>query len=223
MAEELHKIKTILPEPTLRRLPWYLAYVNLLQSQKVEYVSSTQIAKEIKVDASQIAKDLSFLNIKGKTRIGYEVDTLVHELADFLGFKEVHNAFMVGVGSLGGALMRDSGLSQYGLNIVAGFDIKQEIIGTSICNVPIYDMEELAKYRKETGTEIGILAVPVEHAQEAADKMIACGLKAIWNFTPYRIKAPEDIVIQNTSIYAHLALIYNRMQENEKTASTCKE
>lgn len=223
MAEELHKIKTILPEPTLRRLPWYLAYVNLLQSQKVEYVSSTQISKEIKVDASQIAKDLSFLNIKGKTRIGYEVDTLVHELADFLGFKEVHNAFMVGVGSLGGALMRDSGLSQYGLNIVAGFDIKQEIIGTSICNVPIYDMEELTKYRKETGTEIGILAVPVEHAQEAADKMIACGLKAIWNFTPYRIKAPEDIVIQNTSIYAHLALIYNRMQENEKTASTCKE
>ena len=48
MAEEQNKIKTILPEPTLRRLPWYLAYVNLLQKQKVEYVSSTQIAKEIK-------------------------------------------------------------------------------------------------------------------------------------------------------------------------------
>ena len=78
--------KIILPEPTLRRLPWYLAYVRLLKSQRVEYVSSTQIAKEINVDASQIAKDLSFLNIKGKTRIGYEVDTLVGELADFLGF-----------------------------------------------------------------------------------------------------------------------------------------
>lgn len=216
MAEEQPKIKTILPEPTLRRLPWYLAYLNLLQSQKVEYVSSTQIAKEIKVDASQIAKDLSFLNIKGKTRIGYEVNTLVCELADFLGFKEVHNAFMVGVGSLGAALMRDSGLTQYGLNIVAGFDINPELIGTSICGAPIYDMRDLCKYRMETKTEIGILAVPVEHAQEAADKMIACGLKAIWNFTPYRIKAPEEIVIQNTSIYAHLALIYNRMQENGK-------
>lgn len=216
MAEEQNKIKTILPEPTLRRLPWYLAYVNLLQKQKVEYVSSTQIAKEIKVDASQIAKDLSFLNLKGKTRIGYEVDTLVCVLADFLGFKEVHNAFMVGVGSLGGALMRDSGLTQYGLNIVAGFDINKDIVGTSICDVPIYDMKDLAACRKETSTEIGILAVPVEHAQEAADLMIACGLKAIWNFTPYRIKAPEDIVIQNTSIYAHLALIYNRMQDNSK-------
>lgn len=220
MAENQHKIRTILPEPTLRRLPWYLAYVRLLHNQGVEYVSSTQIAREIKVDASQIAKDLSFLNIKGKTRIGYEVNTLVHELADFLGFKEGHNAFMVGVGSLGGALIQDSGLSQYGLNIVAGFDIKDDIIGTSICNVPIYSVNDMEMQRKATNTEIGILAVPVEHAQEAADMMIACGLKAIWNFTPYRIKAPENIVIQNTSIYAHLALIYNRMQESGISTSS---
>ena len=217
MSEEQYKIRTILPEPTLRRLPWYLAYVSLLHSQKVEFVSSTQIAKEIKVDASQIAKDLSFLNIKGKTRIGYEVDTLVHELADFLGFRESHKAFMVGVGSLGGALIHDSGLSQYGLNIIAGFDVKKELIGNNICGVAIHDIADMDKLQKATGTEIGILAVPVEHAQEAADSMIACGLKAIWNFTPYRIKAPENIVIQNTSIYAHLALIYNRMQECEKS------
>ena len=65
--------KILLPEPTLRRLPWYLAYVNMLRTQKIEYVSSTQISRKINVDASQIAKDLSFLNIKGKTRIGYQV------------------------------------------------------------------------------------------------------------------------------------------------------
>ncbi|MDE6782573.1 MAG: redox-sensing transcriptional repressor Rex, partial [Paramuribaculum sp.] len=65
--------KNQVPEPTLRRLPWYLAYVTLLRHHGVQYVSSTAIAREINVDASQIAKDLSFLNIKGKTRIGYEV------------------------------------------------------------------------------------------------------------------------------------------------------
>lgn len=216
MAEDKNIATAILPEPTLRRLPWYLAYVNLLRARKVEYVSSTQISKEINVDASQIAKDLSFLNIKGKTRIGYEVDTLVRELETFLGFKEVHNAYMIGVGSLGGALIQDSGLSQYGLNIIAGFDINPALIGTSICGVPIYDIKELEGRSAETGTEIGILAVPVEHAQEAADMLIESGLKAIWNFTPFRIKAPENIVIQNTSIYAHLALIYNRMQEKKK-------
>lgn len=65
-------------------------------------------------------------------------------------------------------------------------------------------------------TEIGILAVPVEHAQDATDTMIACGLQAIWNFTPFRIKASSDIVIQNTSIYAHLAVMYNRLDERHR-------
>ena len=207
--------KVILPEPTLRRLPWYLAYVNLLHLQKVEYVSSTQIAKDINVDASQIAKDLSFLNIKGKTRIGYEVETLVNELSDFLGFRVVHKAFMIGVGSLGSALIQDQGLSQYGLNIVAGFDINPEIIGKTICGVPIFGMDELDQKQKEYDTEIGILAVPVEHAQDATDTMIACGLQAIWNFTPFRIKASSDIVIQNTSIYAHLAVMYKSLDEKK--------
>ena len=123
------KINIKLPEPSLRRLPWYLAYVKLLKKRGDEYISSTQIAKEINVDASQIAKDLSFLNISGKTRVGYEVDSLVSVLEDFLGFTSMHNACIFGVGSLGAALLQDTGLLQYGLNVVAGFDVNPEITG----------------------------------------------------------------------------------------------
>lgn len=216
MIENKNIAKILLPEPTISRLPWYLAYLNLQRSRHVEYVSSTQIAKEINVDASQIAKDLSFLNIKGKTRIGYEVETLVNELEDFLGFKQEHNAFMIGVGSLGSALIQDSGLTQFGLNIVAGFDVNPILIGTDIGGVPIFSMDELDERQKEFGTEIGILAVPAEHAQDATDTMIACGIQAIWNFTPSRIKASNEIVIQNTSIYAHLAVMYNRLEEKKR-------
>ena len=208
--------KMTMPEPTLRRLPWYLAYVRLLERRNIEYVSSTQISKEINVDASQIAKDLSFLNIKGKTRIGYEVSMLVKELTDFLGFKSRHKAFVIGAGSLGAALMQDSGLSQYGLNIVAGFDVDPNLIGSNVGGIPIYDMTELAQRQQEYGVTIAILSVPVEHAQEATNVIVSSGLKAIWNFTPFRIKVPDDIVIQNTSIYAHLALIYNRMSAKMK-------
>ena len=92
--------KAILPEPTIRRLPWYLSYVRMLDNLHVEYVSSTQISKELNVQSSQIAKDLSFLNIRGKTRIGYEVRSLVKELEDFLGFNEHHDAVVIGTGSL---------------------------------------------------------------------------------------------------------------------------
>lgn len=209
MIDESNNI--ILPEPTLRRLPWYLAYIDILKSTGVDTVSSTQISKALSVDSSQIAKDLSFLNIKGKTRIGYEVNTLSDALSNFLGFKEIHNAFIVGVGSLGAALIQDTGLSNYGLNIVAGFDINPQIIGTKICDVPIYNIEEMQNYQHKLNASIGILAVPADQAQDAADTMAASGLKAIWNFTPYRIKVAEGIVMANTSIYAHLALIYNRL------------
>ena len=101
------------PEPTLRRLPWYLSNVKLLKQRGERYVSSTQISKEINIDASQIAKDLSYVNISGRTRVGYEVDTLIAVLEDFLGFTDMHKAFLFGVGSLGGALLRDSGLKHF--------------------------------------------------------------------------------------------------------------
>ena len=201
----------IIPEPALRRMPWYLAYVSLLRERKVEFVSSTQISRELKVDASQIAKDLSFLDIRGKTRIGYEVALLEHKLEEFLGFRREHRAVIVGVGSLGGALMQDSGLGRYGLEIVAGFDVNPAVAGTLRHGLPVYNISELKERCQMLHAGIGIVTVPVEHAQVTADRLIEAGVKAIWNFTPYRICVPDGIVISNTSIYAHLAVMYNRM------------
>lgn len=209
--------RVLLPEPTLQRLPWYLSYVSSLRGRQVEYVSSTQISKELNVDASQIAKDLSFLNIRGKTRIGYEVAQLEKELQDFLGFKKAHAAVMIGVGSLGAALIQDSGLSRYGLNIVAGFDIDPNIIATKRLGVPVFDIAEIDLRIPELKAEIGIVAVPADQAQQVADAATAAGIKALWNFTPFRIRTAPEIVIQDTSMYSHLALIYNRLDMQSNT------
>ena len=194
-----------LPEPTLRRLPWYLAYMSTLHAADVEYISTTGMARALSVDPSQIAKDLSFLGIRGKTRIGYRVDELEGTLREFLGFGRRHNAIMMGAGSLGAALIADSGLQRYGLNIVAGIDINPDIIGTSINGVEIPDLVARLK------AVIGIIAVPVDSAQSASDTLTAAGVRAIWNFTPSRIRVPEGCVIANTSIYSHLAVMYNRL------------
>lgn len=211
MTDEVSNLRIKLPEPTLRRLPWYLAYLKLLKDQGVEYVSSTQISKEINVDASQIAKDLSFINISGKTRVGYEVNSLVEVLEDFLGFTRTHRAFIFGAGSLGAALLHDNGLEQYGLQVVAAFDVNPEKIGSVINGIPVYDIADFKKYRKEQDVHIGILTVPVDKAQQVADQIIEGGIQALWNFTPFRIKVPKHIVVQNTSIYAHLAVMFNRL------------
>ena len=81
-----NSLNSRIPEPALRRLPWYLSYVKLLKKQDLTHVSSTQIAKKINVSASQIAKDLSYVNISGKTRVGYDIDLLIAVLEDFLGW-----------------------------------------------------------------------------------------------------------------------------------------
>ena len=211
MASDDIKQAWKVPEPTLRRLPWYLAFVKLMKGKGEAFISSTQIAKEINVDPSQVAKDLSFVNISGKTRVGYDINALVDVLEDFLGFTSQHKAFLFGVGSLGASLLHDTGLSQYGLEIVAGFDVREDLDGNMINGIPVFHMDDFPAKQKEYGATIGVITVPVEKAQEVTDRIIEGGIKALWNFAPFRIRVPEHIVVQNTSMYAHLAVMFNRL------------
>lgn len=201
-----------IPEPTLRRLPWYLAYLKMVATEGLQHISSTQIAQSLDISASQIAKDLSFVKIHGKTRIGYDIKQLIEVLEKFLGFNRMHKAFIFGTGNLGAALLHDKGLMQYGLDIVAGFDVHPSVVNTNINGVNVYHLDSLAEHVQRESVEIGILAVPVHKAQEVTDLMIRHGIRSIWNFTPYRIRVGENIVVQNTSIYAHLAVMFNRLE-----------
>jgi redox-sensing transcriptional repressor len=213
MAEGSVKKKNFLvPEPALRRMPCYLAYLKLEHRRGSKYVSSTLIAKDNGVDPTQVTKDLSYTGISGKTRVGYEVEPLIEALEGFLGFTQMDKAFLFGAGSLGTALLHDHGLVQYGLKIIGAFDVNPSVIGKEIGGVPIYHVDDFTG-KKGHGIEIGILTVPAEHAQSVAQMMIDNGIKAIWNFTPVRIAVPENVVVQNTSLYAHLAVMFNRLKE----------
>ena len=216
MSTSIRKEADKVPEPTLRRLPWYLSNIKLMKEKGEQYVSSTQISKEINIDASQIAKDLSYVNISGRTRVGYNIDALIEVLESFLGFTNMHKAFLFGVGSLGAALLRDSGLPHFGLEIVAAFDVNPELVGKDLNGIPIFHSDDFEAKMKEYDVNIGVLTVPINIAQEITDKMVDGGIKAVWNFTPFRIRVPENIVVQNTSLYAHLAVMFNRLNFNEK-------
>ena len=216
MSTYIRKEADKVPEPTLRRLPWYLSNIKLMKEKGEQYVSSTQISKEINIDASQIAKDLSYVNISGRTRVGYNIDALIEVLESFLGFTNMHKAFLFGVGSLGAALRRDSGLHHFGLEIVAAFDVNPELVGKDLNGIPIFHSDDFEAKMKEYDVNIGVLTVPINIAQEITNKMVDGGIKAVWNFTPFRIRVPENIVVQNTSLYAHLAVMFNRLNFNEK-------
>ena len=211
----------LIPEPVLQRLPWYLAYVTSLRAKGVTHVSSTQISRQLNVESSQIAKDLSFLTIRGKTRIGYQVDLLEEKLKALLGFDESHPAVICGVGGLGGALLQDTGLRRFGLNIVGAFDIADDIVGSQISGITVSHVDTLTDFCRRLNVEIGIITVPADTAQHTADNLIKAGVRALWNFTPRHITAEPPVVLTNTSLYAHLAVMYNKIKfgRNENTRS----
>jgi redox-sensing transcriptional repressor len=215
MTVESKKKEGLVPEPSLRRMPCYLAYLKLAKRRNQQYVSSTHIARDMGVDPTQVTKDLSYTSIVGKTRVGYEVDTLIDVLEDFLGFCSLDEAYLFGAGSLGNALLHDHGLDQYGLKIVAAFDVNPKIVGREIEGVPILHVDEF-KNMQDKGVKVGILTVPAEFAQGVAQMMADGGIQGIWNFTPIRIRLGDDVVVQDTSLYAHLAVMFNRMKSVKK-------
>jgi redox-sensing transcriptional repressor len=193
-----------------------LAYAEGLLRKGQLFVSSTQIANYMNIDPTQVTKDLSYTTIVGKTRVGYEVKAMVDVLSEFLGFTIMDNAFLVGAGSLGSALLHDSGLSHFGLNIIAAFDVNSSTIGKKINDIEVFHIDQFRDLSQEMNVVMGIITVPAENAQTVADLMVAWGIKAIWNFTPARIKVPEDIIVQNTTLYSNLAIIFNKLHSDRR-------
>lgn len=203
----------MVPEPTLRRLPGYLSFFKSLKINGLEYVSSSLIASTFNMDATLVTKDLAYTGIKGRTKIGYNVDKLIETIIVFLDFNSTERAFLFGVGNLGKALIHYGGLMHYGLKIVAGFDVDSAVIHTIVKDVKIFPLDDFRDLSRKIPARIGIITTPDSKAQEVADLMVAWGIKAIWNFTPQSIKVPDNIILENTSIYADLAVILNKLNK----------
>lgn len=206
------------PEPTLRRLPLYLHYLRDLQAAGRPVVSASHIGRDLQLDATQVRKDLAATGIVGRPKIGFEVDPLVERIAEFLGFNNVKDAFLVGAGGLGGALLNFERFNRYGLNIVAAFDTDPEKVGTRIGDKPVYHTQKLPNLAKRLKIQLGILTVPADTAQPAADLLIAAGVRAIWNFAPAPIEAPKGVIVQNEDLFASLAVLSNKLSESAAAA-----
>ena len=196
-----------LSRPTIRRLPLYLSFLKLFDKNVKEYISAPEIAKGLHIHSTQITKDFSYINVTGKTKIGYETDTLIRVIETLLGYHEQNKAYIVGIGNLGMALMKYNEFNNEGLDIIAGFDIDPEKIGIQINDTKIINANKFRQSFEKTPVAIGIITVPPNCAQKVADSMINCGIKAIWNFSETPISIPDNIIVENTSINSGLAMI----------------
>ena len=194
----------------LRRLPLYLRYLQSLDETVIN-ISATTIANALRLGEVQVRKDLGAVSGKGRPKTGYDRLLLIETLHEYLGYNKIKKAVIFGAGKLGNALMSYSGFDDYGLKIVAAFDVKN--IGISSSGKPVYPVDSFAAFCKQEKISIGIITVPSEYAQEACNIITENGIKAIWNFAPAMLTAPSDVIIYEENMAASLALLSKQIED----------
>lgn len=200
-------------EPTLKRLPIYLHYLQKVVEKGVLSISAPYIANDLKLDPTQVVKDLSVTGIKGKPRVGYNTFELVKAIEEYLDFNKKNEAFLFGAGNLGSALLAYPALESFGIKIIAAFDVSEQKIGSSIGNVSILHIDKFEELVEKLNIKIGILTTPAQVSQKTAERMAKGGITGIWNFAPVSLNLPKHVVVQNTSMYSNVAVLLRKMKE----------
>ncbi|PKM48958.1 MAG: redox-sensing transcriptional repressor Rex [Firmicutes bacterium HGW-Firmicutes-7] len=203
----------------LQRLPYYLNYLKKKQKEAVKNISAPMIANGLSLNEVQVRKDLAIVSANGgKPKTGYVIDILIGDLEKFLGYDNVNQAVLVGVGQLGKALLSYKGFDDYGLEIVAAFDTDQNKLDLTINDKCIFHMDKLKDLCERLKIHIGIITVSAVNAQAVCDQLIECGVLAVWNFAPVHLKVPEHILVQDENMASSLAVLSRHLAETiEKT------
>ena len=199
------------PVPSIRRLPVYLALLRRLRDSGVEAVSSTRIAQELGLTGIQVRKDLSMTQIVGRPKVGHAIRELIDHIERFLGWDKPRQAFLVGAGHLGTALLGYRGFQQEKLDISAVFDNSPQKIGTTVFDkeiLPISEFHQLVLLRQ---VYLAILTVPAAVAQKTTDMMVEAGIVGIWNFAPIQLNVPPEVIVEDVSLSSSLAVLTQRL------------
>ena len=199
----------------LKRLPGYLAYLKGLEDAETPYISATTLANALGMGDVQVRKDLAMVSDGGRPKVGYLREALIDDIEQFLGYDNTTDAVLVGAGKLGQALMDHKGFDEYGLNILAGFDIDPKTAFTED-GKPIYPMDQLESFCHNNKVLMGIITVPSPYAQKVCDQLIKCGIKAIWTFANVHLEVPPHILVQYENMATSLAVLSMHLQAHIK-------
>jgi redox-sensing transcriptional repressor len=195
------------------RLSRYLQVLTQARKMGKERISSQEISDYTNINATQIRRDLSAFGKFGKRGVGYSVDGLLGEIRRILRTQGQHNIALVGAGRLGEAIASSPIFAEHGINIASIFDTDPDKIGRTVGNVPVEDYRQLADAVREKNIVVGVLAVPADNAQQAADDLVESGVRIIFNYSEALLDVPSDVAVHTSNpavdllyaLYFHLA------------------
>jgi redox-sensing transcriptional repressor len=181
------------------RLSRYLQVLTQAKKMGKERISSQEISDYTNINATQIRRDLSAFGKFGKRGVGYNIDSLLGEIRKILRTQGQHNIALVGAGRLGQAIASSPIFAEHGINIAAIFDTDPEKVGWTVGNVPVTEYSRLKEAVREKNIIVGVLAVPADNAQRAADDLIDAGLKIIFNYSEALLDVPSDVQVHTSN------------------------
>ncbi len=193
-----------LPQPAVGRLSLYYRELHRLQESGTLSVNSRELGKLVDVSPAVVRRDLSALGTIGRRGVGYEVPALIEAIGQVLGSGLQWRVILVGVGSLGDALLRYRGFERLGFELVAAFDISPERIGTEVGGVCVRDASEINDALREVKPHLAILAVPADKATEVSAQLVAGGVSGILNFAPITLRLGAGIAVVNVDLASEL-------------------
>lgn len=204
----------------LKRLPVYLNYLKNLPEDSPN-VSATAMARALELGDVQVRKDLAKIST-GRRRTGRNRHQLMQDIEEYLNFAEETGTIVVGAGKLGRALLDYAGFEEAGFNVMAGFDIEPSI-DISEGGKPIYPVGRLEHFCKHYDVHIGVIAVPAESAQRVCDSLVACGVRAIWNFAPIHLQVPDYVIVQSENLAVSLTSLRVQMKNQNAELTTMNQ
>ena len=206
-------------DSVVRRLPAYYRNLTELNKEGVEQISSRELGKRMSLTPSQIRQDINTFGSFGRQGLGYNVLSLRAHIGHTLGIDRPHAMLIVGAGNIGRAVALSDSFSNSGFRTVAIFDNAGEKIGGTVGACVVRDLEDMDGYLADTKVDVGVIAVPFSCAQEVADRLYRCGVRAIWNFAPIDLKHPAEVALVNVHLEESLALLSYRMLDKAKRSS----
>ena len=208
---------------TVDRLPRYYRCLRLLSDEGVEIASSEELGRRLDINPEQIRKDLAFFGQFGKKGVGYYVTELKESIGSILGLDRHWNIAIVGMGHLGAALANYQGIVQLGFRLAAIFDVNPALIGTRIGERCVEDIACLAEIVAERDVQIGVIAVPAEHAQSVVDQLVAAGIRGIWNFAPVKLQVPPSVAFVREDLSVGLSSLSYYLTHTDANTSANTE
>ncbi len=181
------------------RLSRYLQVLTQAKKMGKDRISSQEIAEYTNINATQIRRDLSTFGRFGKRGVGYSVDSLLAEIRKILRTQGQHNIALVGAGRLGAAIASSPIFAEHGITIAAVFDADPAKVGTSLGGVSVNSPDELEEIVRERSIVVGVLAVPAESAQDAAERLVAAGVRIVFNYSQALIDTPTDVQVHTSN------------------------